>query len=454
MTDQIPRPMNKTPPAIRINWSPLPRVTASAPPIVAPIAVAAVRPRTAPGRTLAQGWRVARLIVTIWVLSPISRRATTPRAVAKTRRLSTDGGERPRGYHALDGRFLGRDLANVFQIHERIVEFRDVAQHADGPRSADPHGHIDAQQVLRESPISIWASEPEPLSVNPHLHILDQRLHPRCCLDRSLEGARVLPRERHADVLMENGTQLDPGLESCAVSIGSGEVTTCGISSHDLPQGESVDRHKCDAKLGAPRAPPRGSFSPLKPLRQSLNARVRVNGDSLMARKPIIGVIGGGSTASREGIALAEEVGFLIARADAILLCGGLNGVMEASAKGAKRGGGFTVGILPTGNKADANHHIDLPIATAMSTARNLIIVRTADAIVAVNGSYGTLSEMAHAFDLAKTVFALRTWPMDKAGVEPSLFVPVDTPREAVDRAIASARKAMEGEKPGPGPPK
>src|SRR5438093_11138046 len=104
--------------------------------------------------------------------------------------------------------------------------------------------------------------------------------------------------------------------------------------------------------LGALRAPPRGSFSPLKPLRQSLNARVRVDGDSLMARKPLIGGIGGGSTASREGSALAEEVGFLLARADAILLCGGLNGVMEASAKGAKRDGGYTGAILRTVNDA------------------------------------------------------------------------------------------------------
>src|SRR2546425_10113087 len=128
-----------------------------------------------------------------------------------------------------------------------------------------------------------------------------------------------------------------------------------------------------------------------------------------MSRKPAIGVIGGGSTASPEGLALAEEVGFLIARADAVLICGGLNGVMEASAKGAKRGGGLTVGGLPTGNKADANSHIDLPIATAMSTARNLIIVRTADAIVAVNGSYGTLSVMGLSFELGKTVFCLRT---------------------------------------------
>src|SRR5438552_16886513 len=170
-----------------------------------------------------------------------------------------------------------------------------------------------------------------------------------------------------------------------------------------------------------------------------------------MARKPIIGVIGGGSTASFESVALDEEVGFLVARADADLICGGLNGVMEASAKGAKRGGGLTVGVLPTGNKADAIPHIYLPIATAMSTARNLIIVRTADAIIAVNGSYGTLSEMAHAFDLGKTVFGLRTWPVEKAGVEAKLYVPVSTPREAGDRALEYARKAMAAETPAPG---
>src|SRR5947209_8734407 len=178
----------------------------------------------------------ARTMTAICVLSPNSSRATRPKAVAKTRRLSTDGGERPRGYDALDGRFLGtRNLSNVFQIHERVVEFRHVPQHADGPRSADPHRHIDAQQVLRENSVSIWTSEPEPLPVNPHLHILDQRLHPRCRLDRSLEGGRVLPCQRHADVLMENGAQLDPGLEGGAVSYGSGEVATCGISGHDLP---------------------------------------------------------------------------------------------------------------------------------------------------------------------------------------------------------------------------
>jgi uncharacterized protein (TIGR00725 family) len=168
-----------------------------------------------------------------------------------------------------------------------------------------------------------------------------------------------------------------------------------------------------------------------------------------MPRKTILGVIGGGSTATDEGVRLAEEVGYLIARADAILVCGGLNGVMEAAAKGAKRGGGLTLGILPTGNKADANEYIDIPVATSMSTARNLVIVRTADALIAINGSYGTLSEMAHAFDLGKTVFALRSWPMEKAGVEANLFVPVATPREAVDRALEYARKARARETPG-----
>ncbi len=168
-----------------------------------------------------------------------------------------------------------------------------------------------------------------------------------------------------------------------------------------------------------------------------------------MPRKLIIGVIGAGNSASEEGLRLAEEVGYLIAREDAVLVCGGLNGVMQAAAKGAKRGGGLTLGILPTGNKGDANSYIDLPVATAMSTSRNLIIVRTADALIAVNGSYGTLSEMAHAFDQGKPVFALHSWPMDKAGVEPSLYVRVDTPREAVDRAIEYARKTVAAETPG-----
>src|SRR2546427_12663495 len=90
-----------------------------------------------------------------------------------------------------------------------------------------------------------------------------------------------------------------------------------------------------------------------------------------MGRKPIIGVIGGGSTASREGVALAEEVGFLIARADAILVCGGLNGVMEASAKGAKRGGGFTVGIRLPEKKRVRTGTLTRPLRTRWGPREN-----------------------------------------------------------------------------------
>jgi len=157
-------------------------------------------------------------------------------------------------------------------------------------------------------------------------------------------------------------------------------------------------------------------------------------------RKPIISVIGGSNTASPEAMKLAEEVGFLIARADAILVCGGLNGVMEAACKGAKRADGLTIGILPGSDSRDANPHVDVPIVTAISTARNAIVVRTADAIIAIDGSYGTLTEMAYAFDLGKKVFGLKSWDLEKIGVPKELYVPVKTPREAVDRAMEEAR--------------
>jgi uncharacterized protein (TIGR00725 family) len=158
-------------------------------------------------------------------------------------------------------------------------------------------------------------------------------------------------------------------------------------------------------------------------------------------RKPIISVIGGSNTASPEAIKLAEEVGFLVARADAVLVCGGLNGVMEAACKGAKRADGLTIGILPGSDSRGANPHVDVPIVTAMSTARNAIVVRTGDAIIAIDGSYGTLTEMAYAFDLGKKVFGLKSWDLEKIGVPKDLYVPVKTPREAVDRAIEEARR-------------
>jgi hypothetical protein len=152
----------------------------------------------------------------------------------------------------------------------------------------------------------------------------------------------------------------------------------------------------------------------------------------------IIGVIGG-QRPPEEALALAERVGELVAKAGATLLCGGLGGVMEAACSGAKRAGGLTIGILPGGDKHEANPHVTIPIVTAMGTARNVIVVRTADALIAVDGSFGTLSEIAHAMELRKRVFALRSWPVPDDPVAREYWVPVTTPEEAVARAAAYA---------------
>jgi uncharacterized protein (TIGR00725 family) len=127
-----------------------------------------------------------------------------------------------------------------------------------------------------------------------------------------------------------------------------------------------------------------------------------------MERK-IIGVIGAG-VAEEELLRDAEETGRLIARHGFILVCGGQGGVMEAAAKGAKEGGGTTVGILPQADRHAANHYIDIPVATGFGEGRNVIIVRTADLLIAIGGEYGTLSEIAFALKMHKTVIGLGSW--------------------------------------------
>jgi len=124
-------------------------------------------------------------------------------------------------------------------------------------------------------------------------------------------------------------------------------------------------------------------------------------------RGPIIGVVGAGSC-SGEVAELARQVGSEIARRGAVLVCGGLGGVMQEAARGAKEQGGLTVGILPGSNVTEANPYIDIAVATNMGQARNAIIVETAQALIAVAGGYGTLSEIALALKIGKTVVALR----------------------------------------------
>ncbi len=152
----------------------------------------------------------------------------------------------------------------------------------------------------------------------------------------------------------------------------------------------------------------------------------------------LIGVIGG-QQPDRDYLALAEEVGYLIAKKGAGLICGGLTGVMEAACKGAKRGGGLTIGVLPTIDKADANPYVDVVIATGLGTARNVVIVRSADALIAIDGSFGTLSEISHAFEQGKRVVSLGSWDMSKIGVSPDLFQEAKSPQEAVEMAMKNS---------------
>lgn len=132
--------------------------------------------------------------------------------------------------------------------------------------------------------------------------------------------------------------------------------------------------------------------------------------------------------------AFAEEVGRLVARAGAVLVCGGTCGVMEAASRGAKFAGGLTVGILPGSNRMEANDHVDVVIASGMGEARNLAIVRTSDVLIAVGGSYGTLSEIGFALKTGKRVVGLKTW--DIPGV-----VKAESPQQALALALEGDSK-------------
>ena len=126
----------------------------------------------------------------------------------------------------------------------------------------------------------------------------------------------------------------------------------------------------------------------------------------------IIGVVGN-SVPLKEYEQIAEDLGALIAEKGWILVCGGLGGVMESVAKGARSKDGLTIGILPGSDKKDANPHIQVPILTSMQQARNAIIVRTADIVIAVGGGLGTLSEIAMALKINKPVISISSWDVD-----------------------------------------
>lgn len=143
-----------------------------------------------------------------------------------------------------------------------------------------------------------------------------------------------------------------------------------------------------------------------------------------------IAVIGGAECSVEEG-EVAEEIGYLIADNGGVLCCGGRGGVMEAACRGAREAGGMTVGILP--GTGGGNPHLSLVIRSDLGNARNAVLVSSADAVIAVGGGYGTLSEIALALKMNKPVFGLKTWDIE--GV-----FPCSTPGEAVLMAVRAAR--------------
>lgn len=155
---------------------------------------------------------------------------------------------------------------------------------------------------------------------------------------------------------------------------------------------------------------------------------------------PIIGVIGGSAPTSNE-IATAQAVGRALAEEGATLVCGGRGGVMEAACRGAKSADGLTIGILPGIDRSEANPYVDIPIVTGIRCARNVVIARTAHAVIAIGGSYGTLSEIAFALSFGKPVVGLGTWKMEREEHPRAPIVYAATSKEAVKHALTLARK-------------
>ena len=158
----------------------------------------------------------------------------------------------------------------------------------------------------------------------------------------------------------------------------------------------------------------------------------------MINKKRFIAVIGG-SEPSTEEARIAEEVGRELARRGVILVCGGLGGVMEAACKGAQSEGGVTIGILPGESRQAANPYVQIPIITGMGYARNVIVVKSAQAVIAIGGSYGTLSEISHALQSGIPVIGLNTWALSKNGQQDNSIIPAQNPAEAVDKALKLA---------------
>ncbi|MDY6893621.1 MAG: TIGR00725 family protein [Chloroflexota bacterium] len=157
----------------------------------------------------------------------------------------------------------------------------------------------------------------------------------------------------------------------------------------------------------------------------------------------IVSVIGG-SRCNRRDAKLAEEVGVELGSRGVIVVCGGLAGVMAAVCKGARSVGGTTVGIIPGSKREDANPYVDIPIVTTIGEARNVIVVCSGQAVIAIGGEYGTLSEIAYARRNKIPVVALNTWTLSKDGKQDNSIIIARDAKDAVDKALAAIEDKRE----------
>jgi uncharacterized protein (TIGR00725 family) len=157
-----------------------------------------------------------------------------------------------------------------------------------------------------------------------------------------------------------------------------------------------------------------------------------------MKGQPYVAVVGP-HDAARTELDQAEEIGALLARAGAVLVCGGLGGVMHAAARGCESADGISVGILPGDDRDPGSPHLTVAISTGLGETRNALVVRTSDAVIAISGEFGTLSEVAFALKLGKPVVGLHTWELAKHGRPVDAITRVETPDEAVAEALRLA---------------
>lgn len=150
---------------------------------------------------------------------------------------------------------------------------------------------------------------------------------------------------------------------------------------------------------------------------------------------PLVAVAGGGA-ASDGDERVAEEVGRRLAERGAVVVTGGLGGVMAAACRGAKEAGGLTIGLLPEADPATANEWVDVAIATGMGEGRNVLVARAAAAVIAIGGEFGTLSEIALALKLGRPVIGIETWEIARSGLSTDPILRAKDAAHAVDLAF------------------